>query len=267
MKNKIKSAFDEVRAEQSLKDNTVEAIRERLYKQPSKYRGFKRFAVAFCCLMLLATGGTFSFFTEVSAISIDSETSSELGINLFGRVISVRNFDGSDLDSLKYKEYTQALDEIVKKVPNDSDICLTVSASSETKSKKIIKVIQKSEECKGKKVSYSSGNNEEKDTADELGISYGKYKAYLTLKNLGSEITIDEIKHLSMKQINVLISSFNNDEVLDSNENSSSSENCDSSSLDNNNSNCSTSDNSSKGNLNKDNSNGQNGKGFGKGRY
>lgn len=42
---------------------------------------------------------------------------------------------------------------------------------------------------------------EEVEEAHEMGLSYGKYRAWQKLKSLGADVTAEEVKNLSMREI------------------------------------------------------------------
>lgn len=75
-------------------------------------------AAAALALVVLCAGGSWWYLTPVSAISIDSSATVELGLNRLDRVVSVQGYDEAgraladelDLDNLSY---TQALETIL----------------------------------------------------------------------------------------------------------------------------------------------------------
>ena len=57
-------------------------------------------------------------------------------------------------------------------------------------------------------ISCHSTNMEEINEAHSAGLSVGKYRAYLELKELDPSVTIDDIRDLSMREIRDLINSY-----------------------------------------------------------
>lgn len=66
--------------------------------------------------------------------------------------------------------------------------------------------------------SYGSGNGSAHG-AHEAGLSFGKYRAYLELKELDPEITPDDIRDLSMREIQDMIDSLSGEDSASSDEN------------------------------------------------
>ena len=96
-KEKIKAAFDQIRAEDALKSSTKAYLSEHVYKKsrgPSVH--FRRFAAAAACsLLVFLAGGSYLFFTPTAFISVDVNPSLELGINRFDRIVSVIGYNES----------------------------------------------------------------------------------------------------------------------------------------------------------------------------
>ncbi len=120
MKDKIKEAFNQIQAEEALKNNTKEFLAGQMQKhtKPIK-RQFHMYAVACACLLLLLIGGCWLYFTPTSGISIDINPSIELSVNRFGKIISVdsMNADGYALSNtldIKFKNYTDAINQILE---------------------------------------------------------------------------------------------------------------------------------------------------------
>ena len=101
MNEKWKSAFDQIHAEEALKDHTKKYLSEKIYNRSSAPRPvFRRAAVLAAGLVLLCfIGGSWIFMTPTAYISIDINPSLELGINRFDRIVSVDGYneDGDDL--------------------------------------------------------------------------------------------------------------------------------------------------------------------------
>lgn len=60
-------------------------------------------------------------------------------------------------------------------------------------------------------VQCCAGNSDEVAAAHSLGLSYGKYKVFLELQALDPDITIEDIRGLTMRQIRDMINALLND--------------------------------------------------------
>jgi hypothetical protein len=113
--NRIIRAFAEIKAENSLKENTLSFLQKKTEKRRNLL--VMRLAAGFACALLLFLGGVFSYqsyFTVTAYVDIDVNPSMELALNRYGRVISVSayNDDGTNVLAripVKNKEYGEAL--------------------------------------------------------------------------------------------------------------------------------------------------------------
>ena len=223
-KEKLKAAFDQVRAEEELKERTKEYLSEKVYarkkKRTSPLRNFA--AAAACALLVFLAGGSYLYFTPTAYISVDVNPSLELGINRFDRVVSVTGYneDGKALaDSLdlKYMDYSDALEALLADqdmdvyLSDNADVVLTVAGKSESQSSQILETV---ESCVSdhENVHCHSGDTEEIHHAHNAGLSFGKYQAYLTLKELDPSVTLEEIQDMTMSQIRELIQAYSQED-------------------------------------------------------
>ena len=216
-KEKIKAAFDQIHAEDTLKSGTKDYLSEHVYK---KNRGpgvhFRRFAAAAACsLLVFLAGGSYLFFTPTVFISVDVNPSLELGINRFDRIVSVigYNEDGralADNLSIKYMDYTDALKSLLEDqdmavyLTDDADVVLTVAGEDESQSSQILQNI---ESCMSqhKNVHCHTGDSEEIHSAHDAGLSFGKYQAWEILLELDADVTLEEVQDMTMTEIRDLI--------------------------------------------------------------
>ena len=223
-KEKLKAAFDQVRAEEELKERTKEYLSEKVYarkkKRTSPLRNFA--AAAACALLVFLAGGSYLYFTPTAYISVDVNPSLELGINRFDRIVSVTGYneDGKALaDSLdlKYMDYSDALEALLADqdmevyLSDNADVVLTVAGKSESQSSQILETV---ESCVSdhENVHCHSGDTEEIHHAHNAGLSFGKYQAYLTLKKLDPSVTLEEIQDMTMSQIRELIQEYSQED-------------------------------------------------------
>ena len=235
MNNHLTSAFDQIHAEPELKQNTLDFLSEKVYRSgkdslAEKDSGtkkrrpavFVRIAAAAACLLLfLCGGGSYLYFTPTAYISIDINPSLELGVNRFDRVISVEGYndDGTALAAsldIRFLDYQDAIEQLLADetvesyLSGDAVMSLTVAGESESQSSTILENV---ESCVSdhENVHCHSGDVTEIHDAHESGMSFGKYRAFLRLRELDPAITADDVRDLSMREILDLIEEYSGD--------------------------------------------------------
>lgn len=208
-----KSAFDSVHAEPELKEHTKEYLGRTLYRsrRNRKVPAVRLAAASFLCLFFCIAGAFWIFFTPVAYISVDINPSMELGVNRFSRVISVESYneDGSTLAgnlNLRFMNYTDALNRILENdtisdlLSGDGVLSLTVAGESEARSSQMLQEVQTT--VSGyTNVLCHSGSMDEMHEAHSCGMSFGKYQAFLILRDLDPSITEEEVQNMTMKEI------------------------------------------------------------------
>lgn len=182
------------------------------------------------CMILLSAGTGYSVcLTSAFTISIDVNPSIELGINRFNKVVSVDTYneDGYAVMSaidVYYWDYKDALEQILadngmkEYIAQNQLIAITVFGMNEDKNSEMLDNVAASTACYAN-VRCSSGNPKEVTAAHEAGMSFGKYKAFLELQALDPDITAEDIRGLTMRQIWNMINelSGNTDEMNQNN--------------------------------------------------
>lgn len=223
MSNSIKQAFDTVCASQELKNSTMQFLENNAFSKRKTKLHFARYAAVVACFLIVAFGAvtTSLYFTPVAAVSIDVNPSVEMQINCFERVISVKGY-GSEAQSITEEisvnnmKYDKALDTLLCSAQMSeylsADACIDITFSCENQDK--CDTMQKSiSDCINRgnykaECEVSALDNEQAQAAKESSMSMGKYKAFLTLKELNPEITQEEVQDLTMSQIRELISQY-----------------------------------------------------------
>lgn len=207
------SAFDSVHAEPELKERTKEYLDRKVFcsARHRKVPAFRFAAAAALCLAFFLAGGLWLFFTPAVYISVDINPSMELGVNRFSRIISVEGYneDGSALAetlNLRFLNYMDALNRVLENdtiadlLSEDGELSLTVVGNSESQSSRML------QEMEASLSDYSNvhchlGSMEEMHEAHDCGMSFGKYQAYLILKELNPSVTEEEVQAMTMKEI------------------------------------------------------------------
>lgn len=216
MTGKIKEAFEQIQAENELKEKTKEAILQKTNGYHKVRNGnYKYLVSAFACAVVLLIGGHWLYFTPTVEISIDINPSIELGINRFNRIVSLESYndDGQKLIEtfdVRFKDYSEAMsqifanEDIVSLLKRDEVMTIAVIGSGNAQSEKVLSNIQSYTEEKHNTYCYYA-HSEEVENAHKAGLSCGKYKAYLELKELNPDITVDDIHHMTMREIRNMI--------------------------------------------------------------
>lgn len=233
LNNRIKDTFNNIHAESELKEETKNFILNKT-KNNKLYNisTYKKVIPVIICFIFVVIGfsGYKIYFTEASIISIDINPSLELNLNRFGKVISVKSYndDGynilKDID-IKYMDYRSAIEKILKTqsmsdyLSENEMLSIAVVGKNEQESRKILDNIQN---CvpKQKNICCYAGNSDDVKEAHSAGISVGKYRAFLELQEVNPDVTLDDIKELTMRQIRDMINkSSDNKEHHNNNEN------------------------------------------------
>lgn len=217
MNDRIKGAFDQIHAEEALKQRTLAVVSSRIGQQARPSRVPRRLVPLAACLLLLVAGltGYWAYFVPTAAISIDVNPSLELGINRFDKVISMEGYneEGQALaDSLDvlFLDYTQAIDQILSStqvstlLSADGVMAISVVSENEIQSGRLLANIERCTEGQSNTYCYSADPQEVED-AHALGLSCGKYQAYLEVLALDPTVTPEEIQGMTMREIQDLI--------------------------------------------------------------
>lgn len=222
MNNRFKCVFDKIHAEEDLKEKTKAYLRSRMLKGRASVSGRiplrPLVAVASVLIFIFVTAGFRFYFTPSVVISIDINPSIELGINGLNRVISVTGYnnDGKKLAAslpLRHKKYGDALDLIMSSEQigeyfrRDEVMAVTVISNEGNRGNEVLNGVKKCTSSRRNIYCYS-GSFAGTECAHEAGLSRGKYQAFLRLRSMGSVVSEDEIKGMTMKEIRDMILSL-----------------------------------------------------------
>ena len=218
MNNSIKNEFENILCTRQIKNSTKEFLAENIYGKKHK-TPVMRFAVSAVCTLIAvfsAAGFGFAYSIPVAAVSVDINPSVELSVNCFDRVVSAAAYDDKsqeiiesvELKNLKYDEAvvnllnSQALGDYVS--PDDF-VSVTVSADSNEKYRNMEECLNSSLEQCNRQGECNFSDKQQAKTAKQEQISLGKYREYLKLKEANPEITVDDVRSMTMKEIRQLL--------------------------------------------------------------
>ena len=211
---KADGEFLSVPASEEWKPGDIVLLKEpRLKKFMSSYKLLATAAV-FVLVVLAGFFGSNLYFTKTALISLDVNPSIEIGINRFGRIISVdaKNDEGEAiLESLKIKnqDYADAIpdlleqEELASYFEQESYVYLTVQADDVSMKQQLLNQMERYKADIQSHhdqiiVEYSSVESGMVEQAHAHGVTAGKYKMLLELAKLDSEFEFSEYSHHSV---------------------------------------------------------------------
>ncbi len=232
MNNDIKNAFDKIHAEDSLKIKTRKYLIKQIDKSSKKTNTgfFKKVSIASAltaiCVIALAV---VLYFTPSVVLSLEINPGIDITLNRFNKVIAYEgaNEDGAQLAqtlNIQNMDYIKAVQEImtndtIKKFLDEGEIMsIAVLGENQSRNERIMQAINSCDENNGS-IYCCSLNSEQTQQAAQMGLTPGKYKAYLTLLNLDPSITVSQVQNMSMRQIRNLINELSSPSLDDGNSN------------------------------------------------
>lgn len=214
MRSRIKGAFAAVRAEEALKESTLDFLEQyRSGKRPRRgWWAGQRLALAAACALLLALGiGSWLYFTPTASISIEVNPWIELGVNRFDRVVSVegRNDDGAalaDTLDLRFMDCAQAVRTVLESgdvsalLAEDEVVAIGVIGSDGAQCSRLLGQVETTAAASPNAYCYCA-DGQEAAAAEEAGLSCGKYRAYLALRELDPSVTPEAVRAMSMREL------------------------------------------------------------------
>lgn len=227
MRQNIRSAFDAITCEETLKERTrasvVREMRKRQQETGHTRRCFSpskmKQAVCAACLALFMAGGFGGYrlyYTEAATISIDVNPSIELDINRWGRVVNEVPYgeDGETVlrqVSLRHLEYQEAVERLLSSSAMQAylkkDAVVSVTLDNSADNSLILENLQNCvdltlRQCHSSaKAEYASVDSHMCSEAHSHGMSVGKYYAIQELLDADPKATLDEFKDKSIKEI------------------------------------------------------------------
>lgn len=215
MDKKIRQAFDKIQVDQQTKDHLAQAVTRQTKngKAEKEKKSVRKWTLSFVSVAFVAMiaifGGQYYLQTPVSFISVDVNPSVELSLNRLNKVVEAepKNEDGravlADLE-LSGMDYVEAVETIVNREKSlgyfdgEAELVVTIASSRE---ETLQEAISASPLCKELGVTCQSVNKELAEAARESGLSMGKYKRYLQIKEVNPDFTVEECADMSMRQL------------------------------------------------------------------
>jgi hypothetical protein len=225
--NRIRDAFDAVRASDRLKADTLEYVLREAQKRdrgkPSRRAKMRFvFASAACALLLFSGAISYhSYFTATAFLDFDINPSIELSVNRFGRVIEARayNDDGEKIlaeRSLKHKTYRGAAQLIVDAavaggyLQNEALLSVTVQTNDAERESRMLASVEAgvalavSGHHITPRTEVFSVSADVRNEAHEQDISPAKYLAILELRAFDPAATAESCRDRSIGEIREL---------------------------------------------------------------
>jgi len=197
--NQIKEAFHEIKADDTLKQQTLKAI---FSKQTKKRPSLTKLVLTTALLLIAGVGGIFSYTVPVYAISLDEDASIELYVNMYQKVVSVTTYDTTLTTSVNNLGYTEAVTSILDSNQfSYKNVVITVAGNDQEGCQKMIQNLQHCNQNCMANASYNTVANEMIAQAKECDMSLGKYNIYLMLKETDPTITLEETQNMTMQEM------------------------------------------------------------------
>lgn len=196
---RIHDAFAEIKADDALKQKTLQAVCQK--SAPQKHFPL-RLVVSAVIVLAALFGSILSYTIPVYAISVDDAASVELKVNMYQRVVSVQTYGSScNTSAIANMSYEDAVNAILADKSDLTNVVITVAGGSSAGCQKMVETLKT---CKGQCMGNAVYEIADEDVISEAGrynMSMGKYKAYLLLKEKDSSITIEQVQNMTMQEI------------------------------------------------------------------
>lgn len=222
MKDKIRSAFAEIHADEALMGSTAAYLHRELKKRQHRNKSFvpPKLAGVFAAVAVFVIG-IFAYnlyFTTDAYVSIDVNPSVELTLNRFDKVIATYAFneDGERIlseASLWGKSYNKAAGLIITCMENDGYftddvlVSVTVQTTSSERERLLCSALQRFIDVQVSSVGAASEVEVFPVSAEVWGNAHGcnmspaKYLAIQELLEVDEEATIEDYSDSSIRQI------------------------------------------------------------------
>lgn len=221
---KIKDAFEGIRAEESLKKNTLKAIYADNKRKNNRAQSFAfkkavlSTAAVLMAFSLVAITSHNLYFTETAYIDMDLNPSLAIAVNRFDRVIGIEayNEEGEALQEavgLKYKRYDDAVEELIEWMNQQGYLqetgllSITLQKKNPADEEVMLEKIQTGAEIAVKKhheaveIEIFVVDEETREDACAVQLSPAKYIAIQELQELDETVSLEECRGHSLKEL------------------------------------------------------------------
>lgn len=223
MNDRIQQAFDQIKAEETLKEKTVQLIYSQKKKGVRKirttYHSAGRMAAVFASFFILILIGGISYrvyATPQAYVDVDVNPSIELTINRFDRVIGVfaYNDDGEKVlsqVSLRNKTSKEALDLLLTVIEKEGYMekseLLSITVQSDGQQQSLVDSLQEHVSCtvgthhSNMMQEVFAVDKQTKKHAHDMGVSPAQYLALMALKQADPSIDVKECQDHSISEL------------------------------------------------------------------
>lgn len=178
------------------------------------------------CLVLGTLAGGVAYGTETGQVEIDGAATVEIGVNCWGRVVRVSSTDEtlakrletlglkglSCGDALELVAADAGLDQLFA---TDVPITLSTSCSSASQRAALLSDAQESAGSFGNYTVCSAFDEDMRQKAQDAGMGTARYAVYLRICELDPDITLEECRNLSMRELRRMLYDLDNNEQAD----------------------------------------------------
>ena len=214
MHDQIQEAFDGIIASEALKEGTRSFVAEQAERRQRSFfpaANAARWIAAAACVLLLFLGGWRLYEAPTVAISVDINPSIEIAVNRFGRVVSASGYNEAgeallERLPLRNKPYAEAIEAIASDsqirslLANDEVLVFGVFGAENAQTSQILSDLE-SFTAGRQNMLCRCGDEETAREAHALGLSCGRYLAYLEWKALDPDVTPEDVNSMTMREI------------------------------------------------------------------
>lgn len=177
-----------------------------------RHRKMRMIAAASLAAVLVCGSASAVYASESAYVEVSGDASLELAVNRFGIVVRCSSLDQEtqarlDESGVVGKTYEDALDALIEHgmafgSAEEGSVEFLVTCSNEGQCERLEQTTAKCLEEGGvQNGSCSEASEEERAEALANGMGISKYRAYEELKALGSDVTAEECRSMSMKEL------------------------------------------------------------------
>lgn len=219
MHDEIRDAFGQIHATDKMKQSVSEYLSGKERKTLKNSARIRRYALASVCALLLLCAGIGNWYfweMPVAYVSIDVNPSVELTLNRRNRVTDAegRNKDGEAVlkqVQLEGKDYLEAIELLMESDAMQAYLAEnekpTVTVAS-AKADELLAGLESSIVATHYHGMCRSAAIEAVASAQDCGMSLGKYQIYQLLAEYGSGLTTENCQKISMCQLQQLLAQY-----------------------------------------------------------